>query len=158
MAKSDKAEKHRPYDELSLLEKVAASLSEHGNASSVSAPYKQITGVSLAETTYNRAGNAISGKIEIHSDHQSPYGDFASYVTSFELTEAEVAEMAKTGPDSFRARFNQLAKQLATKKKAALEAAKQAMRDMLASPEKATALKAPVTALRRARFSKKPTD
>lgn len=145
--------KPRPYEELSLLEKVASALHEYGDTMSATAPYKQVTGVTLAETTYISKGGIMRGKIEIHSDHQSPYGDNASYVTSFELDEAEIKEMADSGPGDFRERFNRIAEQMDAKKKAAIEEERQAMRDALSAPD-AAALKTALPAPRRARFTK----
>lgn len=155
MTASGKNGDPRPYDELSLLEKVATSLTEYGDPLSATAPYKHITGVTLTKSSFDRTAHDMKGEIEIHSDHQSPYGDNAQYVTCFELTETQVREIAASGPGNFRERFNQIGQQLAAKREATVEEAKRAMRSALSSPE-ATALKTSLPAPRRARFTKRP--
>lgn len=154
MTASNKQGDHRPYDELSQLEKVTSALHEYGDTMSALAPYKKVTGVTLAGTSFIAGSDRMQAKIDIHSDHQSPWGDNASYVTSFELDETEVAEMASSGPGNFRARFNRIAEEMGEKKTAAVKEARQAMRDALSAPN-AAALKTAVSAPRRARFTKK---
>lgn len=86
--------------------------SGHGNRFSAVQAYKRVDVALLVDSIFDPATMSIFGNVEISSSQQTPNGDNYRMQRNFRISRDDARQLAKQGPQLFRASFDVIAGQL----------------------------------------------